>query len=204
MNCQIDSHDGMHDKPRSSHNELRSLQYQAIGSALLISEAASHRAGIPWLPPSAAVRRRAAGYEPPLPDFIRYSLVTVSTNTLEAFCHDLETSPLSREEAENLYIPQPAPAERYALAVLGFGIVFAADLLLCQLIGLPFGIAGVSAAITGALGGAICATLCTEQNRRKSFHMLLTQELLRRSGDDQPNARRVPLVPVGGTESVSD
>ncbi len=172
------------------------MQYETLGETLLICEAACHRVGVPWLPPTKVVQRRNEQFEAPLEDFVRYSLVTVSTKTLETYCDELETAALNANEARQLSIPHPSVLERYAMSALVFGILCAADFLFCRFLGVPTTIAVVSSAIIGILGGATCAALSSEQHRRTTFHWVLLKELLRRSGQDENNSSTVPILPV--------
>ena len=200
---QSDCHDSSGRRNSPSYNQLITMQYPTIGETLLTCEAACHRVGIPWLPPTENVRRRSSQYEGPLEDFIRYSLVTVSSKTLVSYCDDLETSGPNSTEAEQLSIPYPTPSERYAFPALVFGILFATDFLLCRIAGVPFAVSIVSSAIIGLLGGATCAALCIELHRRKTFHWLLVREVMRRSGQDESNSTTVPILPVS-PEPLSD
>jgi len=177
-------------------NELQALQYETIGETLLSCEASCHRIGIPWLPPTTYTQKLVKQFDPPLEDYIRYSMVTVSTKTLVSYCDDLEDAELTIEAAEQLHIAPPSVLERYAFAVLVFGILFAADYMLINLLTIPAYVAIGSSLIVALCGATACLMLSTEQHRRKTFHWILSHELDRRHGLNDDDQKRIRLMSV--------
>ena len=186
-----------------ARNELQALQYETIGETLLICEASCHRIGIPWLPPTTYTQKLVEQFDPPLHDYLRYAMVTVSTKTLDSYCDDLEEAELTIEAAEKLYIAPPSILERYAFTVLVFGILFAADYLLMNLLAIPIFVVIGSSLIVALCGAVACLMLSTEQHRRKTFHWILSHELDRRRGLDNDDLRRIRLMSVE-TEPVAE
>jgi hypothetical protein len=178
--------------------DLIQQQYRNIGETLMICEAGSLQAGIPWLPPTSQRRSLGRRYDPPLRDFIRYSLVGVSTKNLESYCDDLENSvlPEEREDCAELALETPGTCERYASCVLLAAAVFAVSCLSTICLGLPLSAAAGMALVTGLIGGASAAITCQESQRRTSFYRVLYRELLRRRGMDDPNGSRIRLMSV--------
>lgn len=177
-------------------NELQALQYETIGETLLVCEASCNRIGIPWLPPTTYTQKLVKQFDPPLRDYVRYSLVTVSTKTLDSYCDDLENADLTIEAAEQLHIAPPSVLERYAFAVMVFGILFAVDYMLINLLTIPIFVAVGSSLIVALCGAAACLMLTTEQHRRKTFYWVLSHELDRRRGMDDDDLRRIRLMSV--------
>ena len=116
--------------PKHLANEPVRRQYEEIGIALMIAEAGSFAVGIPWIFPNYRWWTLAQKYQGPPADHIRYSLVTVKTKTLEAYCEDLESykgcsvyredAPYLDEITEQLYIDCPSLPIRYSLCALMF------------------------------------------------------------------------------------
>ena len=197
MALLIDSHSGLWPHRPQKNRELLLQQFKVIGETLMRCESVCHRVGIPWLPPTQAVRKRAAQFEPPLKDFLRYSLVTVSTKTLEMYCYDLESAePITPDH----HITAVHPIERYSLATIVFGTLFAANLLFSNWLSVPLQIGVVSSLFVGFFGASLCVIASSERSRRRSFHWALTQELLRRRGQSDGG---LPIISVE-TEPAPD
>jgi hypothetical protein len=183
-------------KIRPLRNELINEHYRLIGEILSICEAGSLIVGVPWLPPSSATQELAEKFESPLADFVKLSLVTVNTNTLELYCDDLESCVSSSATADSLFIRSLPMLERHSFCVLfsvfagclsywssvSFGLGFATSLLISLSVATAF--------------FAVLVTFCSESHRLYSFHCLLEHELMRRKGLDQPNSRPLGILPV--------
>lgn len=183
-------------------SEGSKLHNQTIGAALMICEAGSYRVGIPWLPPTAPVQRRVEKYSPPVEEFIRLSLVGVPTAALESYAEDLETmradgSIVPLTEAAALGLELPNAFERYSFSVLLFGIFFCTDFLMSSVLEVAAGVSLFSALVVGGFALIAGLFLSEERYRRRAFHCVVTREILRRRGLDQPGANGIPIAPVG-------
>ena len=179
------------------HNELVREHYRQIGQLLNICEAGNWTVGVPGVGPTKRTRQLAGAYDGPLDEFIKMSLVEVSTNVLELYCDDLESIPPSSDVSSSLYIRQLSFLERFAFAAL-----------LTIVVGAFSYWAGGGFEFTPAhtwffslgIAGAVCLlliALCLEPQRRYSFHALLCREIMRRKGLDQPNSGGLRIMPVG-------
>ncbi len=170
--------------------------YEVIGQTLLICEASSWRVGIPWLPPTDNVVKYRKSLSEPLESFVQCSLVTVTTDALECYCDDLESTDLDDAKKSRLFLRTPPALERYALGGMVFVGLLALCFGLCFLARLSIG-TGFGLAVVAALLPAIVAAACSSENSRiSSFLWLLDQEILRRRGMKDPRLRRIPLRPA--------
>ncbi len=181
---------------RRSDDAKRSEHYQLIGKTLRICEVASFRIGIPWLPPTRSVLARRRAFNQSLSDFLRTSLVHVPTSTLESYCDDLQTWPVDDESGYSLSIAPVSPGERYALPVV-VAAGFAFGVFILSLVeGARSTLSLVLATIFSASLCLFSAMLCSEGYRRASFSWLISNEILRRRGDDLGPTSKIPLYPV--------
>ena len=174
------------DEPETPHSCLKPSnqkllgEYQEIGKLLLVCEAALYCVGIPWLPPSAEIRKRISQYEGPLDDFVRLSLVTVSTQTLECYVSDMGASEL--QDAEALCIPMPGLLQRYSLAVMLSATFFAANCLIHNAFGNDIYESLFTSTVVAVVAATLGCLVVSEMYRRRSFMILLSKELDRRRG----------------------
>ncbi|HQH26915.1 MAG TPA: hypothetical protein PLP17_05915 [Oligoflexia bacterium] len=189
----VDESDRTHRVPR---RDLLEEHYRAIGETLSICEAAVLCAGIPWLFPTASVHARALKYQGPVEQFIRLSLVNISTSTLELYCDDLENAPVQSTERDPLYLAPLSNLDRFCwcLAIIACGACLV--YLICQSLGLSPLFTALGIVGTGSILFAACAPYCLESHRRYSLHSLLYAEILRRKGLDHPNTKGVRILPV--------
>ena len=185
------------DKPLNFGEHKRSEQfreqYHMIGRLLNICEAGSFAAGVPWLPPTRAVRTLAKDYCGPLSRMVRLSLLSVSTNVLESYCEDLE--PLFKERNTDicLYIRPLSIFERSSFPASVFVAIFFLTAALLFSAGLPFLNSSLAVAAAASL---LAMSFCIESQRRYSFYNILYRELLRRKGIDNPNKNRIGIIPA--------
>lgn len=174
--------------------------YAQIGRMLLIAEAATTSIGIPWVPPTRRTRALASEFSEPLKDFVRTSLVTVNTAALESYAEDLEGLPQDENAARHLHIGGLSGFERYMLNVVlfagCFGLFFLSALWVRASIGVAIGLS----LVTAFLVTMVSSYVCSEENRRATFHWLVFEELMRRRGMDQSEATPIGvLAPSNGT-----
>ena len=183
----MDKTDTPHSCLKPSNQKLLG-EYQEIGNLLLVCEAALYCVGIPWLPPSAQIRKRISQYDGPLDEFVRVSLVTVSTQTLECYVSDMQGSEL--EDAEALCIPMPGAVQRYSLAAMLTATFFAANILIHNAFGNDFFESLFTSSVVAVVAATLGCLVVSEMYRRRSFMILLSRELDRRRGmrDDQGTA----------------
>lgn len=185
---------------RFNQNSYHSFktQYLDIGRTLLACEASSLKVGIPLLPPTRRVSRLRLLVNCPLDEFLRLSLLSISTSALESYCEDLLSSPKNTAELD-LAITIPSFYERhfFSTTVAFVGIVLFITLLmqtnLSPLFGYPLALA------IGAMCGSVSATLATERYRRATFYKLIEKEIMRRHGLDMPGTKtvRIPSTQLG-------
>lgn len=172
--------------PRSelspSSKEKLIEHYRTIGQALLVCEASSLRVGIPWIAPVGEVvkRRYEVGTRPE--NYIRETLVTVSTNCLQIYVEDLEKPQEEAPGDSELNIELRSWIERYsfstacAAASMFVGIAAAVYLFPSALAGLILGM------VMLVLGYLLGQSYSTSASRRLSFRRLLMNEIMRRRG----------------------
>jgi len=182
--------------PHRKNNQkpnLKTNQYETIGTTLCIAEASIIKVGIPWLPPTKERRELIKQYHSPINDFIRVSLVCVSTKTLESYCDDLETFQKDNKSFEDLFIEEIKGIDRFASS--GFLFVALAFFTFSFCIMLKTGYsAAVALSLLSATPAALLAMFsCNELQRRANFHSLLYKELLRRRGQDEGNTKGILL-----------
>ncbi len=172
-------------------------QFDEIGQTLRVCEACYSSVGIPWLPPTPAVQKLRQGCSQTMSEYVRCSLVTVSTKHLESYLHDLELLPDDLTSSRRLHISINSRFERYSFAVL-FSTL---STIAVFLVGLSFNLSPnfsmELACFACALLSVLCIYLCTEPCRRASFHRIISDELMRRKGLDTPSLTKIPLYTLG-------
>ena len=169
-----------------------SEHYRQIGQALSIAESVSWKVGIIKLFPTRRVLALRQAYSGPLETFLRESLSTVPTTTLEFYVEDLDNMTDEASSLENLSISPLTFIERagvlllfapfiFLLSVVSFSSKFPVDegagLLLTAAVALPT-----------LLYLGIVYILTSNTYRRASFSIVLGWEILRRKGGDNPGA----------------
>ncbi|MCB0345273.1 MAG: hypothetical protein KDD66_09140 [Bdellovibrionales bacterium] len=172
--------------------------YRNIGNALLICEASSYRVGIPWILPigEVAARRYDVGTQPG--DYIRESLVTVSTNCLQMYIEDLELSGEKQLSDSDLFIDLKTWVERSsftAACIAAFAFFGSAGAAYLAPSPVTCFISGMVMMVCGYMLGQ---SYTTSEWRRASFHKLLNNEAMRRRGidPDGPSGTRVYTGPA--------
>lgn len=172
-------------------------QFDEIGQMLRVCEACYSSVAIPWLPPTREVQRLRKLSSQSLPEFIRCSLVTVSTKHLESYLHDLEMLPDDAVSSQRLHIALRSKVERYSFAVLFPSL----STIAVYLVGLSFNLSETLsteiALFACAFLSVLSIYLCTEVCRRASFHRIIADELMRRKGLDTPSLTKIPLYTLG-------
>lgn len=170
---------------------LVTQQYQTLGETLTICEIATWRTGIPFLPPNKRRRSLLKKYEGPLDEFVRISLVCVSTKTLDSYCEDLDTIDPAQESGQLLFIDQVSLFERFFVCAIVLATLFFLSLCVCTLLGISIVGAAVLALLAAIPASLLAMFSCMEIQRRASFYALLTREIMRRRGQDDPNSSGV-------------
>lgn len=173
--------------------------YPEIGHTLLVAEAAVPSIGIPWIPPSTRTKKLREELTEPLKDYIRITLVTVSTSALESYADDLETLPRDERSANTLHIGGLSLFERYALSLLLFGGCFLLFFLSSLWVHAGLGVAVGLSLLTAALVAAVSSYVCSEESRRATFHWLIFEELMRRKGMDEPELTPLSIYTIPQT-----
>lgn len=172
-------------------------QFDEIGQMLRVCEACYSSVAIPWLPPTREVQRLRKLSSQSLPEFVRCSLVTVSTKHLESYLHDLEMLPDDAVSSARLHISIRSRFERYAFAVLFPSLSTIAVFLVGLSFNLSEDLSAEIALFSCAFLSVLSIYLCTETCRRASFHRLVADELMRRKGLDTPSLTKIPLYTLG-------
>ena len=167
-----------------------------IGETLMVAEAANWGIGVPWLPPTATVRRLAKKCDSPLDEFVRLSLVSVNTTILEEYCDDLETCPPDESSAKLLHLRLLSNPERFALCGMFFLMTFGVCGAGAIWLGTSSHLAFFSATLTATAAGALAAFCCLEPQRRSALNALLYREISRRKGNDPDGSNRLNLVSI--------
>lgn len=170
-------------------------QYRTIGETLEICEAATFRVGVPWLPPSSKRKKTLKTYEGPIEDFIKTSLVSVSTETLDHYCEDLNS--FSSENSTSLSIPLLYPGERFFFCLVVFLILFTFSLAIGIFLGSTKSATLVMSFTTAIPAALLAAFPCLEVQRRSSFYYFLNKELNRRLGRNSPSSGEIVLSSPG-------
>ncbi len=195
---------GPNGTPSASPSKETTLKdYETIGDALLVCEASSYVVGIPWMLPvgDVAGRRYTVGTLPG--DYIRETLVTVSTNCLQMYIEDLDRScPKQLSDAE-LYIEVTSWTERYSFvaacsAAFAFIGCVGASYLFMNAVACV--ICGIGMMVLGYVFGQ---SFATSEARRRSFQKLLSSEAMRRRGID-PNGPAGTHVYTGRATPLSE
>lgn len=171
--------------------------YAQIGQALLTSEAAFYNVGIPWLPPTARVSGLRRQCDQPLREFLRCSLVTVSTSSLESYLEDLESLPPGAESSAQLHIQITSPLERHLFAILTGLVTAVVAFFSLQTLPLSMASTCLATLVVTAVGLLVAEYLSIDLARRVTFEREILAELNRRKGADNPSLTRLPLYPVG-------
>lgn len=182
--------------PRTHRKENVSAHYEEIGRTLSICEASCFKAGVIWLPPNKTVRSLRNKYEKPIENFIRYSLSTVNTDSLELYCDDLENLPFTDDSSQSLSLRILPLGERFAFCILVAIFIF----IFCSLSAYWLKVGSITSMfgilIASLLAAAGSTVFCSEPQRRYSFYTLLNRELSRRRGTDQDEAGRIRMIPI--------
>ena len=172
-------------------------QFDEIGQTLRVCEACYSSVGIPWLPPTREIRRLRKLCSQSLDEFVRCSLVTVSTKHLESYLHDLEMLPDDLASSEKLYISLDSRIDRFSFAV----IFSTLSTIAAFLVGISFNLGESTSINIAALACAVLTvlslSLCSESCRRASFHRIISDELMRRKGLNTPSLTKLPLYTLG-------
>ena len=158
-------------------------QYQKIGVGLNQCEARFIGCGIPVLPPTKRARALRRKVDPPIADFLRMSLVGVSTPALIAYAEDLDELPLDALGGSVLVLYHPRLWERYWAVIIVASLVFAASILISTrgLTALPM-FQDVTGFVITSFMSLLAAPLCSERLRRMNFASLIRKEIRRRQG----------------------
>ena len=183
--------DFKHEKAPNAKKHNIAEQYRTIGETLEICEVTSLRAGVPWLPPNKSRKEIIKKYQPPLEDFIKTSLVSVSTETLDHYCEDLNS--FTFNNSESLCIPILYPIERFFFCFVVFVFLFTLSLALGIFLGTAKGATLVMSFMTATPATLLAAFPCLEVQRRSNFYFLLNKELSRRRGSNSPSSGKIIL-----------
>ena len=199
-NLAFSGRDDNMDQAMSASGSDIAQQYQLVGKTLLICEASAFRVGIPWLPPTRRVLRYRQNLGSPVEQYVRYSLVTVNTDTLESYLEDLDTLSSDPKRNHLLHLQSPTPFERYAFGILLFITFFIS--LFCSLASMSpnftaaLSIAGIFA-LLASLAGFVFSS---ETSRLTSFYWVLEEEVLRRRGENRSKLGQIHIYsPKPGT-----
>lgn len=197
MGVLINIDDFKEEQLRAVHSRKTPLgeQYRMIGHTLSVCEAATFRVGVPWLPPSDRQKELSNYYKGPLEEFIRTSLVSVSTETLDHYCEDLNSFAPELEQNESLHIPSLYPGERFFFCLVVFLILFTTSLALGLLLGSTKSATLTLSIITSIPAALLAAFPCMEIQRRSSFYYFLSKELNRRRGANSSGSSKAILNP---------
>lgn len=170
--------------------------YKEISDSLNKAEAYFFTVGVPCLPFSKKLRELKKQCFYPLEDFIRISLTNVPTPALQSYTEDLQQIPLDSKNSEKLGIIKLTFLERYSLTIFLFASCFG-----LPLISQSWLIVGSIFPLLISLGLAISVSaislyICSETYRRSNFYWLLSKEILRRKGLDQPDSGTIPLYAI--------
>ena len=169
--------------------------YEQISSTMLCCEAGSLQAGIPWLPPTEKIRKYRGKYFSPLGEFLRDSLGTVSTDSLESFADDLSSVQGEKVSPAFLGIEIESLVERLAFFVLLIAFSFFASVTsLFMLTSNIKVVLGLSTLAT-LLSAIPASTMSSDYYRRKSFYCLLHSEIARRRGIDTSDDKGIKICP---------
>lgn len=170
--------------------------YKGISESLNKAEAYFFTVGVPCLPFTKKLRELKKQCFSPLEDFIRTSLTNVPTPALQSYTEDLQQIPLDSKNSEKLGIIKLNFLERYSLTIFLFTSCFGLPLISQSWLNVasvfPLLISlGLAISVS-----AISLYICSETYRRSNFYWLLSKEILRRKGLDQPNSRTIPLYAI--------
>ncbi len=170
--------------------------YREISATLNKAEAYFFTVGVPCLSFSKKLRELKKECFSPLEDFIRINLTNVPTTALQSYTEDLQQIPLDSKNSEKLGIIKLSFLERYSLTIFLFTSCFGLPLISQSWINVtslfPLLISlGLAISVS-----AISLYICSETYRRSNFYWLLSKEILRRKGLDQPNSRTIPLYAI--------
>ncbi len=194
---QNDSEDNNSALPNpAENNNMRCDRATEIGQVLLQCERCFFSVGIPWFPPTKKTRMLRKGCREPLGEFLQTALVTSTTTQLELYLTDLENEDSSEEFSRLLGIEISSVVERYS-----FVILFAMIALLVSLFGGNALNMQHEAKLLVAIGFTSLAAMLAERlsrdaSRRKSFIVLIQDELKRRRGLDNPTLTRLPIYTI--------
>ena len=180
-------------------NQVLKESFRTVGETLMVLEAACMQVGIPWLAPLKRVRGLRKRFEAPMDDYLRYSLVTVSSKHLEMYRQDLLNARDSGTSCPALAIRDLGPIERYGFVLLIPLLLFA----VCASGSLLYGARlheAIISSVFAALGAGVGAlSLCLETSRRTSFLRIIDRELSRRRGKMDSQSRTLQLIPIDGS-----
>jgi|GEM_PF-5728064 len=170
--------------------------YITIGQTLTGLERSRIMVGIPFVN-ICDVCLRVGPTQNTIGGYLKESLVTVPTNSLELYAQDLESLDDSCESYKQLNFSDYIFWRRYLSAFLVAVIIC---LLVLNYAWLFLGVRSISVFFLAAFFGAVCGGLvsyrCREQSRRRSFGNVLWVEICRRRGIDIGPTTRVRVYPL--------
>jgi hypothetical protein len=177
-----------------------SEHYRQIGQALSIAETGCWKVGIVKLFPTKRIQALRELYKGPIHTFLRESLSTIPTTTLEFYVEDLDNLTGEASTLENLSVGQVTLIERLGFLVSLAPAIFIISSLVLKskmhfngdaewmLLALPI--------LPTLLYLGLVYVLISETYRRASFSIALGWEILRRKGGDTPGASPLQICPT--------
>lgn len=171
-------------------------QYPVVALTLLTLETVSLRIGIPWLFPTRRVRALRSSFysaREQIADYLRLSLVTVTTPVLESYLEDLEKLPDTQATEDALGIRLHSVWERFSfLLLLMIGTAFVGIVSIPRLVS-DLLTASVLLGSVMLLACALALSVAGTRARKASFVKVLCREIQRRRGLDSPGGGRLHL-----------
>jgi len=177
-----------------------SEHYRQIGLALSIAETVSWKIGTIKLFPTRRIQALKEIYKGPMDTFLRESLSTVPTSTLEFYVEDLDNMTAEASSLEALSVTPLSFLERSGVLLLLTPLIFILSALFFRSkMPVHFGteaLLALAAALPTILYVGIVYVLISETYRRASFSIALGWEILRRKGGDTPGASGLQICPT--------
>lgn len=171
--------------------------YKPIGDALSCAESTYFRVGIPWLPPTARVKRLRSNEEWDLEEYLKIQLVGVKTVTLREYIDDLRRPEL--DAADRVFaLQQPSLFERHSFSVITFLSIIGGVVLFASSTGVSTISASTLSGICGGAAAMFASVFSTDAYRRESFAHALEHEVSRREGQGASGANNLQVCPSGG------